>query len=108
MQVKELKNSLVCEMYSGLLTRKQYDVMDMYYNLDYSLTEIAENIGVSRQGVLGILKRTEMKLNEYEQKLGLLNKYTVTLDSLKKIEQSAQDNELILKEVKKIREAWED
>ena len=49
MQVKELKNSLVCEMYSGLLTRKQYDVMDMYYNLDYSLTEIAENIGVSRQ-----------------------------------------------------------
>ncbi len=108
MQVKELKNSLVCEMYSGLLTRKQYDVMDMYYNLDYSLTEIAENIGVSRQGVLDILKRTEMKLNEYEQKLGLLNKYTVTLDSLKKIEQSAQDNELILKEVKKIREAWED
>lgn len=77
MQVKELKNSLVCEMYSGLLTRKQYDVMDMYYNLDYSLTEIAENIGVSRQGVLDILKRTEMKLNEYEQKLGLLNKYTV-------------------------------
>ena len=58
--------------------------------------------------MLDILQRTEMKLNEYEQKLGLLNKYTVTLDSLKKIEQSAQDNELILKEVKKIREAWED
>lgn len=111
MQVKELKTSLLIEIYRSMLTDKQYEVMDMYFNLDYSLTEIAENEGISRQGVLDIIKRSELKLDEYEQKLGLMKKYEITEAALLKIEQLTKDSTVkrdIFGAIARIRSVWEE
>lgn len=109
MQVKELKTSLLIDLYRNMLTDKQYSVMDMYFNLDYSLSEIAENEGITRQGVLDLIKRTEQKLAEYEEKLKLMKKFETTEKALAKIEllTSSADNDL-LTAIAEIRSAWEE
>ncbi|MCT4396806.1 putative DNA-binding protein [Periweissella beninensis] len=67
-------NSLF-EFYQPLLTKKQYEYMELYYGDDYSLGEIAEEFAVSRQAVYDNLKRTEKLLEMYEQKIHLLNDF---------------------------------
>ena len=59
------------EFYSPLLTKKQFDYMQLYYADDYSLGEIADDFSVSRQAVYDNIKRTEKALEDYEQKLHL-------------------------------------
>jgi len=68
---KNVKISILCEIYGKLLTKKQFDIIDNYYNKDLSLSEIAENEGISRQGVRDNIVKTEKKLLEFESKLGL-------------------------------------
>jgi predicted DNA-binding protein YlxM (UPF0122 family) len=63
------------EFYSVLLTEKQMIYMKLYYADDYSLGEIAEEFHVSRQAIADNLKRTEKNLEEYEEKLHLLENY---------------------------------
>lgn len=67
-------NSLF-EFYQPLLTKKQYEYMELYYGDDYSLGEIAEEFAVSRQAVYDNLKRTEKLLEVYEQKIHLLSDF---------------------------------
>lgn len=57
------------EFYESLLTEKQQSYMQLYYADDFSLGEIAEEFGVSRQAVYDNIKRTEHILKEYERKL---------------------------------------
>ncbi len=59
------------DRYGSLLTEKQFRILDGYYNNDLSLSEIAENEGITRQGVSDFVKRTEVQLQEFEEKLGL-------------------------------------
>lgn len=59
------------EFYAPLLTKKQYEYMQLYYADDYSLGEIAEDFSVSRQAVYDNIKRTEKALEDYEGKLHL-------------------------------------
>ena len=59
------------EFYSPLLTKKQFEYIQLYYADDYSLGEIAENFSVSRQAVYDNIKRTERALEDYENKLRL-------------------------------------
>ena len=66
-------NSLL-ELYGELLTKKQRTVMNMYYVLDYSLSEIAENTKTSRAAVYDLIKRVNNTLKKYEKKLHLLEK----------------------------------
>ena len=61
--------------YQPFLTKKQNDYLELYYVDDYSLGEIAEEFGVSRQAVYDNIKRTEKILAAYEAKLGLLADY---------------------------------
>ena len=65
---------MLFEQYKMLLTDKQQEIVSLYYNEDYSLGEISENLKVSRQGVYDTLKRSEKILREYEAKLGLVAK----------------------------------
>lgn len=58
------------DCYAPLLTDKQRECFDLYYNQDFSLSEIAEECGISRQGVHDTLQRTESALQELEDKLG--------------------------------------
>ena len=67
--------SLLLDFYGQLLTTRQYEVLDLYYNNDYSLGEISEYLKISRQGVHDNLKRGIALLNKYEKKMHLLAKY---------------------------------
>jgi UPF0122 protein CKR_1296 len=111
MLIKDIKISILMDIYHPLLTEKQYDVLDMYFNLDYSLSEIAENESISRQGVLDIIKRSEQKLLEYEDKLGIMKKFEATEQAIKKIERlskNAQNEREILAATAELRSAWEE
>ncbi|MBQ9279529.1 MAG: HTH domain-containing protein [Clostridia bacterium] len=69
---KNIRVSMLTEMYGKLLTDKQFDVVDLYYNNNLSLSEIAEELGITRQGVRKILVSAENHLFEIEEKLGFL------------------------------------
>ena len=69
---KVVEIGLLFEQYKNLLTEKQREIISLYYEEDYSLGEISENLNVSRQGVYDTLKRSEKILKEYENKLHLV------------------------------------
>ena len=71
---KNLNVGYLLDFYGELLPERKRAVLDMYYNEDYSLAEIADEIGISRQGVRNIIKKTETELFFYEEKLGLAKK----------------------------------
>ncbi len=71
---KNLRYSALLSIYGALLTDKQLDAMEYYYDEDLSLGEIAENTGISRQGVRDFIKRGEELLDLYEEKLCLYEK----------------------------------
>lgn len=68
---KKLIISLLLDFYGQLLSEKQFEIMDYYYNDDLSLREIADIVGITRQGVHDTIKRSEILLEELENKLGL-------------------------------------
>lgn len=72
--------------YSSLLTDKQRDILSMHYEEDLSLGEISKILDISRQGVFDSLKRSEIALREYEDKLGLVDKMKKIESKLDKIE----------------------
>ncbi len=71
---KNILMSMLLDMYGKLLTTKQQDILDLYYNQNLSLAEIAEDIDITRQGVRKILVDGEKKLQNYESKLCLLER----------------------------------
>ena len=81
--------SLLYDFYGELLTVKQKELFDLYYNEDLSLTEIAEHAGISRQGVRDAIVRGETILRNTEDKLGLVKKYAGYESKLEQIRQSA-------------------
>lgn len=66
---------LLMDFYGQLLTENQLSVMEMYYNEDWSLSEIAENLNISRQGAHDFIKRSKAMLVEYEEKLHLVERF---------------------------------
>lgn len=77
--------TLLFDFYAELLTDKQRSVMDLYYFKDLSLNEIAEEYNITRQAVLDMIKRTEKLLNQYENKLMLVDKYIDRKNKIEKI-----------------------
>jgi predicted DNA-binding protein YlxM (UPF0122 family) len=69
--------SVLLDFYGQLLTPRQYDIMDLYYNSDLSLGEIAENLGISRQGVHDSIRKAKLALESYEERLGLVERFKV-------------------------------
>lgn len=103
--------SLLYDFYGELLTDRQKDVMKLYHEENLSLSEIADEFGISRQGVHDALKNAEKALTTYESKLGLVKKFEINKEAVNMIDRelniliSENDNvELItrLKDIKQI------
>ena len=75
MREKTLEMTMLLDFYGELLTEKQRGCFELYYNDDLSLGEIAENLGITRQGVRDQLLRAENALRETEAKTGLLARF---------------------------------
>ncbi|MBQ6676270.1 MAG: putative DNA-binding protein [Ruminococcus sp.] len=86
---KNLEYGLLLDVYGGLLTEKQLEMMQLYYDEDLSLSEIGEQYGISRQGVHDSLKRSEQALDEFEERLGILKARRVEIDALLSIKKDA-------------------
>ena len=72
---KNLEMSFLLDFYGDILSERRRSVMSMYYNEDLSLAEIADEIGISRQGVRDLIKKSEEELSLLEEKLGLARKF---------------------------------
>lgn len=81
--------SMLFDFYGDLLTDKQKELFDLYYNEDLSLTEIAEHAGISRQGVRDAIVRSEAVLRDTEDRLGLVKKYSGYESKLEQIQEAA-------------------
>lgn len=71
--------------YGKLLTNRQYLVIELFYIHDLNLSEIGEELSITRQGVFDTLKRAEEKLYNYEEVLGLVSKFRESHNNVKKI-----------------------
>lgn len=74
---KDLNIGLLLDFYGDILTERKKDALDLYYNNDMSLSEIADEMQISRQGVRDIIKKAEEELLFYEEKLGLARKFEI-------------------------------
>ena len=72
---KNLAYSVLLDFYGPALTEKQRAILTEYYDEDLSLAEIAENFGITRQGVRDAIKRAEQQLLEMEERLGLARRF---------------------------------
>ena len=82
---KNLKLAALLDFYGEVLSERKQSVLSMYYNEDLSLAEIAEEIGISRQGVRDLIKKAEDELFFLEEKLGLQKKFNEALMQSDKI-----------------------
>ena len=82
--------SMLLDFYGELLTDKQRECFDLHYNEDLSLSEIAEQLGVSRQGVWDNIRRAETSMQEIEEKTGLIRRFERTRQTLKSVRAKAE------------------
>ena len=114
---KNLNISLLLDFYGDILSERQNEMLDMYYNEDLSLAEIAEKFEISRQGVRSVLKKGETILIDMEEKLKLAERFSKMLEKsadiaeeLEKINQNINNNDIstrllsLIKEIKEMAE----
>jgi predicted DNA-binding protein YlxM (UPF0122 family) len=82
------------DFYGALLTEKQRRILKDYYENDFSLSEIADDMNTSRQAVYDLIKRAEHQLLQYETKLGLLGKFRTTHRNLEKVCDLLENDEM--------------
>lgn len=90
---EKIEISILLNLYGNLLTETQKNYMDLYYNQDYSLSEIGDNENITRQAVRTILVKSKNKLYEYEQKLRFMEKENNIKKLLEKIQASNNEAE---------------
>ena len=88
---KNLEISNLLDFYGDVLTEKQRDVMEQYYNDDLSLAEIADNFGITRQGVRDSIKRGEGIILELEEKVGFAKRYRAVQQGIAQLESLARE-----------------
>lgn len=97
---KSVEIALLLDFYGQLLTPRQYEILDLHYNNDISLGEIGEQFNISRQGVYDSIKKGKEALRRYEEKLGLVKRFSRheetirgILSKLKKLKNSSKHME---------------
>ena len=109
---KFVEQGYLYDFYGELLTERQQQVYESVVLEDYSLSEVAEDLGISRQGVHDMIKRCNKTLEEYEQKLHLVEKFLSVKEKVSKIddtlaewEREKNDPEELVKRIRKIADA---
>lgn len=112
---EKVKYCILFDIYGKLLTDKQYEILDDYYNNDFSLSEIAENNDITRQAVKDVINKATEKLLEYEEKLEFMDKtlkqekiVQEVIESLKKQENCEISEQTVDKLSNKLRKIVED
>lgn len=90
--LKNLSFGYLLDFYKNILPERTYLMLDMYYNEDLSLSEIADHFGITRQGVRDAVKRGEDELTRLEQNLGLSKKLEYISGEIDKIIEIAKEN----------------
>ena len=83
--MKDLQFSLLIDFYGDILAPKMRDALELYYNEDLSLSEIAQHMQITRQGVRDNIKRGEQFLTETENRLGFYRRYAGLEDQMEQI-----------------------
>ena len=89
MEDSTLHMALLFDFFGELLTEKQREYFDLYHNDDLSLSEIAEIAGISRQGVRDFIVKAENALNDYEDKTGVVDRFTAMQRKLEALSEKA-------------------
>ena len=87
---KDLNLAILVDLYRPLLTEKQQETLEMYYDSDLSLGEISEETGITRQGVMNCVKKCEARLMELEEKMGLAKKLETSTEKVMEALNSTQ------------------
>lgn len=90
MKNQAYRMALLFDFYGEMLTERQKEFYDLYYNEDLSLTEIAENYNMSRQGVRDAIVRAEATLEELEEKTGIIRRFQERAAQLKELSDVAK------------------
>ena len=90
---KILEQTLLYDFYGELLTDHQKQIYEDVVLKDYSFSEVAEEKGISRQGVHDLIKRCNKILQEYESKLHLVEKFVTIKEQIEEMEKSLRENE---------------
>ena len=85
MEDETLHKTMLFDFFGDLLTEKQREYFDLYHNEDLSLSEIAERVGISKQGVYDIIMRAEKSLEDVEAKTGIIQKWRETRFELEQV-----------------------
>lgn len=88
MKNQAYRMALLYDFYGDMLTDRQKEFYDLYYNEDLSLTEIAENYGITRQGVRDVIVRAEAILTELEDKTGIIRRFHKMQEQFSQIERA--------------------
>ncbi len=105
---KNIENAILLDTYGSMLTEKQYDTLSLYYDEDLSLSEIAENMGITRQGVHKCIRTAEEYLTQLEETLGFAQKYRKVCDLCDKLTALTDENVGSADEKEKMRSIIED
>ena len=85
-----LYRSMLLDFYGDLLTPRQRECYELHYNEDLSLSEIAEQCGISRQGAWDNIRRAETALNEFEEKTGMLRRFNNVREKLEEMREECR------------------
>ena len=89
MKNQTYRMTMLFDFYGDLLTERQKEFFDLYYNEDLSLAEIAENYGISRQGVRDVIVRAEAAMSEIEEKTHIIRRFHQSQAAIAAIDQAA-------------------
>lgn len=90
MKNQTYRMTMLFDFYGELLTDRQKEFFDLYYNEDLSLSEIAENEGISRQGVRDVIVRAEAIMTDLEDKTGLMKRFMLMQQQVQAILDAAE------------------
>ena len=89
MKNQAYRMAMLFDFYGDLLTERQREFYDLYYNEDLSLAEIAENYGISRQGVRDVIARAEAAMSEIEEKTHIIRRFHQSRTAIAAIDAAA-------------------